>query len=355
MPIVPLYGHHLLRLRLAESAQRGALPSSLLIEGAPGIGKQRLALWLGQMLLCTGQGTRPCGECSDCRLSAELAHPDLRWFFPRPRLEGNVTPREALDDYAEAIEDRVKSGGLYPRPSGSDGIFISAVLGLIHIAARTPALAARKVLVVGEAERMVSQEGADEAANAFLKLLEEPPLNTTIVLTSSEPGALLPTIRSRVTSVRAAPLPAADMGAFLGDRTVEQTLNDDTHVPASFQERIALASGAPGTLIGRAAIENALAIARSMLAAATAGRAESARAALSLKVNKARGEFSDVLDALTILLGERMRDAAFCADSAAALAANRAIDSVEQAKLRAAGNVSPQLLGASLLRELLRP
>ena len=45
---------------------------------------------------------------------------------------------------------------------------------------------------------LVVQEGQDEAANAFLKLLEEPPPHALIVLTSSEPGALLPTIRSRV-------------------------------------------------------------------------------------------------------------------------------------------------------------
>ena len=58
--------------------------------------------------------------------------------------------------------------------------------------------------MIGDAERMVAQEGSDQAANAFLKLLEEPPADTTLILTSSEPGALLPTIRSRSVSVRVA-------------------------------------------------------------------------------------------------------------------------------------------------------
>jgi hypothetical protein len=59
-----------------------------------------------------------------------------------------------------------------------------------------------------------------------------------------------------------------------------------------------------------------------------------------------------VLDALTALLYERARDSAERGDARGASAASRAIDAVESAKLRAAGNVSPQLLGASLVRQL---
>jgi len=83
--IVPLFGHAQLRERLLDSARRGALPASLLLHGERGVGKQRLALWLGQALLCTGAGA-PCGECQHCRYVQELCHPDLHRFFPRPRL-----------------------------------------------------------------------------------------------------------------------------------------------------------------------------------------------------------------------------------------------------------------------------
>ena len=86
---------------------------------------------------------------------------------------------------------------------------------IVQQAVRTPSLARRKVFVVGDAERMVPQLANPEAANAFLKLLEEPPADTTIILTSSEPGALLPTIRSRVVSVRVPPLSEAAVRAFL--------------------------------------------------------------------------------------------------------------------------------------------
>ncbi|MDQ6886860.1 MAG: hypothetical protein M3068_06145 [Gemmatimonadota bacterium] len=354
MPIVPLYGHSALKLRLHESMQRNRLPSSLLIQGPPGIGKQRLALWLGQLLLCTGEGTRPCGECSDCRLTRELAHPDLRWFFPRMRLtDADVTAAEVLDHYAEAIAERVERCGLYPKPSGSEGIFVPAVHALVHIAARTPALARRKVLVIGDADRMVPQEGTEAAANAFLKLLEEPLPNTTIVLTSSEPSALLPTVRSRVVVVRAFPLPEADVRAFLADPLVGKALGDGKlAVPASVDERVAMAAGAPGRLFRASAIATARRIAGSLLEAATAGPAERARAALERGSNKARGEFSDALDELAELLSERMRGSLHRSDIQAARLAAEAIDEVERAKERAGGNVNPQLLSASLLRML---
>ena len=84
MPIAPLYGHEEFRDRLRESLQRGALPSSLLFTGPRGVGKQRLALWLAQLLLCERAGA-PCGECRHCKFALDLTHPDLHWFFPRPR------------------------------------------------------------------------------------------------------------------------------------------------------------------------------------------------------------------------------------------------------------------------------
>ena len=49
MPIADLYGHDSLRARLGASFRRGTLPASLLIHGPRGVGKQRLALWLGQL------------------------------------------------------------------------------------------------------------------------------------------------------------------------------------------------------------------------------------------------------------------------------------------------------------------
>jgi DNA polymerase-3 subunit delta' len=353
VPIVPLYGHQALRERLRASVSRHALPSSLLIHGPRGIGKQRLALWLGQLLLCSAatSDARPCGACRDCRYALDLVHPDLRWFFPRPRLTDSESNAErALDDLADATAARVAAGGLYEPPSGTEAIFVATVRGLLRGAAYTPTIATRKVFVIGDADRMVPQEGAEAAANAFLKLLEEPPVDTTLILTSSEPGALLPTIRSRVVAVRAAPLPEDDLRAFLDNDAVRAALaerQDDV----SLTDRVRAAHGAPGALLAAGREAETRAAARALLDAATSGRAAHAQAALALGASRARGAFTEVLNALTLLLHERVSDAARAESQERAVAAARLVARVEDAKRRASGNVSPQLIGAALLRD----
>lgn len=347
MPLLPLYGHRSLRERLRRAVARGTLPASLLVHGPAGIGKQRLALWLGQLILCEDRGSPPCGVCTSCRYAMDLVHPDLHWFFPRPRLaDASAGADDVLADYGDAIADRVKSGGVYPRPSGSEGIYVAAVRAIVQSAGYTPSLGRRKVFVVGDAERMVPQEGSEMAANAFLKLLEEPAADTTIIITSSEAGALLPTIRSRVVSLRASPLAMEDMEVFASDPAVLKALGTIS------LEQIRAAGGAPGVLIGSAERQEAIAAARAFLDAALGSRDERLRAVLGLGSSRARGFFSEMLDALTALLHDRLRTATEREDTPRALGAARAIDAVEEAKTRAAGNVNPQLIGAAVAKEL---
>jgi DNA polymerase-3 subunit delta' len=350
--IVPLFGHAALQTQLADSAARGALPASLLLHGPRGIGKQRLAIWLGQLLLCEKPEGAPCGACTQCRFSARLTHPDLHWFFPRPRpKDGDPSPDEVKADQAEAVAERAAAHGLYSAPAGDEGIFVATVRAIVHSAVMSPAIARRKVYVVGDAERMVSQLGADQAANAFLKLLEEPPADTFIILTSSEPGALLPTIRSRVVAVRVVPLLPAEIRAFLADPGVAPIVRKE-HGALNESQLLALAAGAPGRILGRGALAAAAAGARAILDAAVSGAdARIFRAAFVQGTSKARGRFSDTLDVLTTLLHERAKAHAG-RDDRAARGAAAAIDAVERAKEFAEGNGNPQLITATLLREI---
>jgi|JI7StandDraft_1071085.scaffolds.fasta_scaffold50396_3 DNA polymerase-3 subunit delta' len=359
MPFRPVYGHQLLRDRLAAAWHGDRLPASLLFVGRRGVGKQRLALWLGQMLLCERAQVEalpePCGACQHCRYAERGNHPDLRWFFPRPRLkDGDASADDVRADLADAIAERMSADGLWAPSVGTDGIHIATVRALVSQASVRPAMATRAVFVVGDAERMVSQEGADQAANAFLKLLEEPPPGTTLILTTSEPGALLPTIRSRVVTMRVPPIGSGDMQAFLADSAVQRRFAKG--VSADVVQRV---SGAPGELLADSATAASMASARKLLDAALqpptpAGTAERAKAAARQGVAGARGAFTDMLDALTILLHERARQLVTAGHDADARRTAIALLDVENAKLRAQGNVSPQLLGASLLASLHR-
>ncbi|HXG69689.1 MAG TPA: hypothetical protein VNJ04_03645, partial [Gemmatimonadaceae bacterium] len=308
MAIVDLYGHGAVRDRLAESIATGALPASLLLHGAQGTGKQRLALWLAQRLLCTGPNPA-CEACTPCRYVRALVHPDLHWVFPRPRLkDSSPAPEEVKQDYAEAIAERAAARGLYAAPSGSEGIFVSTVRSLVQRASMSPAMGSRKIFIVGDADRMVAQEGADQAANAFLKLLEEPPADTTIILTSSEPGALLPTIRSRVVAVLVPLVADADVRAFLGDPVVAAAL--DRVSKAGAAERVRASAGAPGRLLcGDDAAKSTISARKIIDAALSPRRSNRYLAAMGQGAANARGTFSDTLDALVTLLAERARDA----------------------------------------------
>lgn len=354
MSIVPLYGHEALRARLSTAIHRGALPASLLLHGPRGIGKQRLALWIAQALVCSdpAQDGGACGRCQSCRFAVALAHPDVHWFFPRPRLDSGATPKDVKNDFADAITERTKSSGLYAPSSGLDGIYVATVRTIVQQASVSPAMAKRKVFIVGDAEQMVSQEGSDEAANALLKLLEEPPANTTVILTSSEPGGLLPTIRSRVVNVRVAALPDRDVEAFLADPIVAEAVGR-SHARLSTADLVRLANGVPGVLIASDEREGTIDNAERLLASALTGdRSKTIRVALAQGASRARGRFADTLDELTTLLAIRARTAAAQGDERTALGASRAIASVEQAKALIPNNVSPALIAATLLRDL---
>ena len=352
MAIVPVFGHSELRARLSGMIERGALPSTILLQGRAGVGKQRLALWLGQYLLCAAADRGPCGACAQCRLSNDLRHPDLHWIFPRPRpRDTDPDLDDVRDDLREAVAERALAGGLYEPPSGSDGIFVATIRMIVQQAVLSPSLAARKVFVIGDAERMISQEGADQAANAFLKLLEEPLADTTVILTSSEPGALLPTVRSRAIAFRVAPLGQDDVRRFLDDPRVADAIAAHD-APRGQADRIALAAGAPGRLLAGAGHTAAREQAQRILAAVSGRRNEGFEAAWQQASTKARGSYADTLDALTAALHERARAAGHVGDEMAALGAARAVEIVEAAKEQVTHNVSPQLLTVNLIRDL---
>ncbi|HUH11846.1 MAG TPA: hypothetical protein VMK65_02000 [Longimicrobiales bacterium] len=374
MSLPPLHGHGAVRASLAAAARTGELPGSLLIHGPPGVGKQRLALWLAQQLLCERPGPEgPCDACTPCRLARRVEHPDLNWFFPLPRPKGASSPEKLADLLEEARGEELAARRADPLRVGRSGEVVGIYLAQVHtlrrLAGTRPAMARRKIIVVGDAEAMVPQEASPEAANAFLKVLEEPPPDTFFLLTSADPEALLPTIRSRVLPVRLRELPEAEVQRFL-----------EEHRGASPGDA-ALAARLSGGAIGRALgflpegdgpgpHERVRAQARALLEAAAAGGATRLAAAHAQSPAGSRGEFADVLAAL----GTWVRDlAAVAADAReevvnadalpaldglaerlprAAASAAEALRAVDIARELARGNVNPQLTTAWLLRVL---
>lgn len=224
MSLHEFVGHDAVLSSVALAWERGSLPVSVLIHGPRGVGKQRLALWLGQLLLCTASTRNgPCSECKACRMSLSLEHPDLHWYFPlpkpprvRPDKLGDALEEARHQALADRRENTLRAALLTAEPTG---LYLAVAQHLRRQARRRPAMGERQVFVIGDAETLVPQESSQAAANALLKLLEEPPPDTHLILTSSEPGRLLATIRSRTMPLHLPGLPDDDVAAFLVDAT----------------------------------------------------------------------------------------------------------------------------------------
>lgn len=371
MSLPSIRGHQDVRRRLAHAAAGGTLAQSILLHGPRGVGKERLGLWLAQLLVCAAplEG-EPCGTCQPCRLVLRLEHPDVHWFFPLPRPDGASADklREKLED-ARAAELQLRRANPAHLPSfdKAPAIFLAAVQRIQQLAGVKPAMGSRKVFVVGDAELMVPQESSPEAANAFLKLLEEPPADTTLIVTSSQPGALLPTILSRVLAMRVAPLEGA---------AVEDFLRGVLELAPAEAERIGrLARGSIGAAMRLARDTGEDGGVRGagrkwLIAALSPGPVPRLAAAAGQQPWGGRGNFHEELEAL----GEWLRDlAAVAAGSPEAVAdpearqllgraverrgvhatgAATALERVANAQTLAQGNVNPQLIIADLLRRI---
>jgi DNA polymerase-3 subunit delta' len=165
---------------LKQAMALGKLPHAYLFTGIPGIGKTTTALALAQAINCAeakeGEG---CGECVSCRQWAGGNFPDLQVIEP-------------------------------------DGQFIKIeqVRGIDREMGFKPLSGRCRVVIIRSAERMTM-----EAANAFLKTLEEPPPGNILILNASEPLDLLPTIVSRCQNVGFRPIPASLAAPWLEEKT----------------------------------------------------------------------------------------------------------------------------------------
>jgi len=349
MQLHGVFGHQRARSRASAAFRAGKLPQVSMVTGPAGVGKQRFALWLAQLLLCEGGKPEPCGTCRACQQVLELSHPDLHWFVPIPRPKAGEPDKqveEAGDLLIEAIKYR-RENPVHEPPDGMAFHPLASIRLLLRKAALTPVQGGRKIFVLGEAHRLVPQESSPEAANALLKFLEEPPSDTWVVLTTTEAERVLPTIRSRVVPIRLSRLPDSEVRAFI--ETVLKPPADVSH-----DDLVRQAAGAIGKLAtgaGRSSGDSGKAAsdARALLAALHERAAERFERALKQAPWAARAGFTDLLDALAALL---VAEARRTDDPGRVLALTEAMDRVETAREDAQGNVNPQLILADLGSQL---
>jgi len=192
---------------------RQRLPHALLFAGPKGLGKNAFATWLAQFLLCANPSAEgpTCGHCQGCRLFAARSHPDLHVVQPEAIYKSSGT---LIAQYALRYQPAEKS----KESKDSTVIRIDQIRSLIEAAQTRPQIGARTIMLLSPADTMNVN-----AANSLLKLLEEPPPDSYLILVADRPARLPATIRSRCALMEFRVPPSEDTLAWLQTRGLSGT------------------------------------------------------------------------------------------------------------------------------------
>lgn len=176
----PLVGNLRIRDAVMAAVAEKRIPHAILLEGDKGTGRHILMRFLSRVAVCDGENS-PCGECRGCYLAEIGTHPDITVIAP---------------------ED------------GKKNITVAQIRALRTEAYVKPHMAVRRVFVIDKADTMNEQ-----AQNALLKVLEEPPADIIFILIAESAAALLDTIISRCTVLSLVPPETDEAVGYLRKNT----------------------------------------------------------------------------------------------------------------------------------------
>jgi DNA polymerase-3 subunit delta' len=272
-----LIGNERAKEGLRRMLRLGRVPGALLFAGEEGLGKKLFALELARAFNCTARvSDEACGVCSACARTGKFQFP----------------AEDDRDAHKKVIWSEHKDvGQVIPY---SRAILVDAVRDLEYESNFRPFEGTARVFVVEGADKL-----NDAASNALLKTLEEPSPTTHIVLVTSRPASLLPTIRSRAQVVRFSPLPSKQIEEFM----VKSRRRSGEEAKLAAQ----LAGGRPGLAVEfnldayRARRDWALGVVEA-LTGSEADRARLLRSAEELSDAKHKEDFEPRLDVLEALI-----------------------------------------------------
>lgn len=185
--------------RLIKMVNTQRVPHALLFTGMDGYGHLLTAITFAQHLYCKNKTeNEPCGTCSSCSKVSKLIHPDLHFVFPIIKSKNVKTSTDLIKEFRDAfngnhyltLNDWVEE---LNAENKQPIIPVEESSEILKKLSYTSFEGSYKIMIIWQAECMNIQ-----AANALLKILEEPPDDTIFILVAPEPEQLMATIMSRV-------------------------------------------------------------------------------------------------------------------------------------------------------------
>lgn len=219
MRFADLIGQEKVKDTIRESVAQDRLAHALMLVGPQGVGKLGMATAIAQYVNCLNpEDGDSCGKCSNCTKIAKGIHPDMHYVLPIiAKTEGGK--RYLTADFFEPFRERFFQDPYLPFAEWKralDGenkqLFVSVheIRELKRKISLKAFEAPYKIIIIWNAESIRT-----EGANAFLKLLEEPPERTLILMTCSDSSQLLTTINSRVQRLRLSRISKEEIQQYL--------------------------------------------------------------------------------------------------------------------------------------------
>ncbi len=233
-----IIGQQEVKDKLLRLVRDDRTPHAMMLFGPEGSGKLALAVALAQYLACSSrQEDDSCGVCPSCIKFGKLVHPDLHFVVPVMKT-GNMTAPPVSDDYATAWREALLADFYLTESQWYESLGAENKQGIINVKESEniirklgfkPYESDYRMVVIWLPEKM-----NQSAANKLLKLIEEPPEKTLILLVSEHTDRLLPTILSRTQLFHVPPISEADLReGLMQQEQVEQQLIEDAVLRAN--------------------------------------------------------------------------------------------------------------------------
>ncbi|UCD95554.1 MAG: hypothetical protein JSU69_05755 [Candidatus Zixiibacteriota bacterium] len=213
-PLSRIHGQEIARKIILNSLNRNRLASTYLFYGSDGLGKWSMAIALAALVNCenpasddNGQVVDACGECRNCRQILSLGFPELHLAVPIPP---HKKESDAIPLILEFLEQKRQEPYRIITSTRQLTIPIHIARKIKHDTAIKPPDGVKRVILFYQMERMLPA-----SADSLLKLIEEPPPDTIIVLTAVDPDNLLPTVQSRAHKIAFKPIQEREIAGYL--------------------------------------------------------------------------------------------------------------------------------------------